>query len=136
MGSPANPPDSPPAQPVIPEGLATKLGKYGALVTAVLAAAAGIFDVELNTETLAAFGGSLLLLVTTMAGRFAQAAALYRDSPKDVLETLVDYADNFEDTIEDKSPPTEEELKQDFPEDAPEDEVTSSALGVNKGVGE
>lgn len=131
MGTPITPPDKP-STPGIPEGLATKLGKYGALVAAVLAALAGIFDVELNTETLAAFAGSIVLLVTTMAGRFAQATALYRDSPKDILETLVDYADEFEDDVEETAP-TDEELNTVYEGDPPEDPAevpTSSALGM------
>jgi hypothetical protein len=125
--TPLNPPDSPPKAPVIPEGLATKLGKYGALVAAILAALAGIFDVELNAETLAAFAGSILLLVTTMAGRFAQAYAQYRDAPSpfqivtDLIENDGDL-DEFEDFIEERAP-DEGELKQDFPEDPPPQNV-------------
>ena len=137
MGTPITPPEKPvtPVTPSIPEGLATKLGKYGALASAVLAALAAIFDVELNAETLAAFVGSIVLLVTTMAGRFAQATALYRDSPKDILETLVDYADEFEDDVEDQAPPSDEELKNVYKGDPPEDPAApeipaSSALGM------
>jgi hypothetical protein len=141
--TPVDPPDSPPQAPVIPEGLATKLGKYGALVAAVLAALAGVFDVELNTETLAAFVGSIVLLVTTMWGRFKQAEAIYRDAPSP-FQVVTDYAasggfDEFEDFIEEKAP-GEEDLKETFPEDPPQDPMevpaqqeqpSSSALGLS-----
>lgn len=120
MGTPVNPPDSPPKPPVIPEGLATKLGKYGAVLAIVLGVLAEVFDVEINTESIAAFGGSIVLLVTTMVGRYAQAAALYRDSPRDFLGTLLDMADEFEDTIEPDDPaPTEADLKTVYEGDPP-----------------
>lgn len=125
-----NPLDSPPEAPVIPEGLATKLGKYGALVAAILAALAGVFDVELNTETLAAFAGSIVLLVTTMAGRYAQAAAIYRDSPRQIVDELIEYADEFEDLVEDEKAPGEPDLVAEFPEDPPADPGAIKQPGV------
>lgn len=120
--SSVNPPDSPPASPVIPEGLATKLGKYGALLAIVIGVLAEVFDVEVNAETFAAFGGSVLLLATTMAGRFAQAYALYRDAPFQAIGDLFDAGgfDEFEDYVETEVP-SESVLKSTFPEDPPED---------------
>lgn len=40
--TPLNPPDSPPAGPVVPEGLTTKLGKYAIALCAVIAGVAAI----------------------------------------------------------------------------------------------
>lgn len=108
--------------PAIPEGLATKLGKYGALLAAVFAALAAIFDVEVDTETLAGFAGTIVLLVTTMWGRYKQAEAMYRDQPSVLVKDVASQIDEFEDFIEDA--PTEDELKQEFPEDAPTELVT------------
>lgn len=79
--SAVNPPDSPPTAPVIPEGLATKLGKYGALGLVLLGAFLEISHVSLDKDATLAGGAALLTLVTTIAGRMYQAAAIYRDAP-------------------------------------------------------
>lgn len=94
-----NPPDSPPKAPVIPEGLATKLGKYGAPLILVLGLLADFADVDLDTETLAAFIGSVVVLVTTIAGRMAQAAAIYRDAPSP-LQGVTNVANQVNDWID------------------------------------
>jgi hypothetical protein len=79
--SAVNPPDSPPKQPVIPEGLATKLGKYGTLALVVLGAFLEISNVSLDKDATLAGAAAVLTLITTIAGRMAQAAAIYRDAP-------------------------------------------------------
>lgn len=73
--SAVNPPDSPPVGPVIPEGLATKLGK---IVTALLALnavliEAGVYD--LSSDTSAMLDKMLVVLGLLMGGRYLQGAA-------------------------------------------------------------
>lgn len=72
-----NPPDSPPANPVIPEGFATKLGKYGALLLAVVAAAQPFLDGEHNGDARFYAALATIIAVATIAGRMLQAAAQY-----------------------------------------------------------
>lgn len=94
-----NPPDSPPKAPVIPEGLATKLGKYGALLLLVLGAFLEVSHVSLDKDATLAAAGAVLTLITTIAGRMAQAAAIYRDAPSptqgvtNVANSVTDWLD-------------------------------------------
>lgn len=77
-------PTSPPAPPVIPIGLGTATG----LGVAAAAFVGGIVSVFVNgdhtPETIMAFATATVTLVTVLAGRFAQAYALYRDAPSSV----------------------------------------------------
>lgn len=116
--SPLNPPDAPPAGPVIPEGLATKLGKLLIAAFAVTALVTAVLDGDHTPETLMALGGSIATAITLILGRSAQAYAIYRDAP----------------AVGAQSAPSEEELVEDFPEDPPEQEPqepTSSAMGTD-----
>ena len=67
--------------PKIPEGLATKLGKYGTFASLALAALVELADIHLDEETRTFLYGAFGLLVTTMLGRYAQATAQQRDTP-------------------------------------------------------
>lgn len=143
MALPENQEEIPTSLP-IPKGLATKLGVGGGVIAAVLAVLAEIFDVEMDTETLVGLISSVVLLVTTMAGRFAQAYAQYRDAPSpfqigtDFIAAGGDF-DEFEDFIEERAP-DDAELVETFPEDPPPqddvpgqdppEEPQSSALGL------
>jgi hypothetical protein len=74
-------PTAPPAQPVIPLGFASKLGVYSAAVLAIAALVTAVLNGDHSAETLTALAGAVITLATTLAGRFAQAYAIYRDSP-------------------------------------------------------
>ena len=71
-------PDSPPAGPVIPEGLATQLGKYGALAAIVVGILLEALGINLSAEAQASLGAAVVLLVTTMLGRYKQAETAIR----------------------------------------------------------
>jgi hypothetical protein len=62
----------------IPVGLGTKLGALGTLALGVAALVAAVLDGDHSQETLVALAGAVITLCTTIAGRFAQAAAIYR----------------------------------------------------------
>jgi hypothetical protein len=66
---------------VIPEGLATKVGKYGAVLLGIVALVAAVLDGDHTEETIASLVGAVLLAVRMMDGRYKQAAAIYRDAP-------------------------------------------------------
>ena len=90
----------------IPVGLATKLGVYagvGGILVALLLEATGT---NLDPDTLKAAGGGWLALLVTMAGRFAQAYAKYRDAPGTESGLVDEDLDELpEDTDESESPP-------------------------------
>jgi hypothetical protein len=79
--TPLNPPDSPPVGPVIPEGLATKLGKWGTAASILLALLVEVLEINLSEDTEKLALGGLALALTTIAGRMAQSAAALRDAP-------------------------------------------------------
>lgn len=81
MPSAVNPPDSPPRPPVIPEGLATKLGKFGGPLVIALGALADATGVSLDGTSEKTFWAGLGLIALTMAGRYLQAYAHYRNAP-------------------------------------------------------
>ncbi len=68
-------------QITIPVGLATKLGVYGASVTALLAIVSAILNGDHSVETLTAGATAAILLSTTIYGRMKQAAALISAAP-------------------------------------------------------
>lgn len=68
-------------QTVIPVGWASKLGAYSGAVLAIVALATGVLDGDHSAETLTSLAGAVILLGTTIAGRMAQAYAIYRDNP-------------------------------------------------------
>lgn len=74
--------DPPDAEAVIPEGLATKLGKYLMGALAVLAALAQA-GVDFDPQTQKAIGAVILVAGAVMGGRYAQAVKKYRrDTPR------------------------------------------------------
>lgn len=130
--SPLNPPDSPPKAPVIPEGLATKLGKWGALAALLLTLVqeAGV-DLDLTSkETLRS---SILLAVVTMAGRYLQAAAVFRDAPSPAQTDDASGEVDLLDAIVDAPLPAEGALEEAYPgerEPEPGFDVPSMPLGM------
>lgn len=62
----------------IPVGLGTKLGALGTLALAAVALVAAVLDGDHSQETLVALAGAVIALCTTIAGRYVQAAAIYR----------------------------------------------------------
>jgi hypothetical protein len=84
MSNPLNPPDSPPRAPVIPEGLGTKLGKYGTLLLLVAGAVTQFTDGGLDPGTkLFAILGTVVA-VATILGRMLQSAAALWGSETEV----------------------------------------------------
>lgn len=77
----------PAATDTIPEGLATRLGKYATALLAVVAAVTAVLEGDHSQETLLAGAGAVAVLLTLMGGRFAQAAALYRGPAAGVAVT-------------------------------------------------
>jgi hypothetical protein len=117
--SAVNPPDSPPAAPVISEGLATKMGKWGTALLAVVAAFGPLLD-GFGTQdskwfaTLAAAVG-----IATIIGRMLQSAAALRDapSPTQVPPVVDDAGDDV--ALSDEVPPTVDEARPMYPGDPP-----------------
>lgn len=73
-------PNSPPAAPVIPVGLGTKLGTSGVAVLSVLALTTAVLKGDHSTETLVLLVSAVGVLIRVIDGRYKQAAAIYRDS--------------------------------------------------------
>jgi hypothetical protein len=91
-------------------GLGTSVG----LTTAAAAFVGGLVAIfsggAHDTETIVAFGTAVITLVTVLAGRFAQAAAAYRDapSPKQKAQVTVDeLAELLGEFASKQNPPTE-----------------------------
>ena len=78
MPSPLNPPDSPNAQPVVPEGLTTKLGKAAIALLALVAAVSAFLDGDHSEETITAIAGAVATLVALTASRGYQAGQAIR----------------------------------------------------------
>jgi hypothetical protein len=74
-------PTSPPAPPVIPIGLGTSTGLGTAAALFVGGVVSLFIDGDHTPETIMSFAAATVTLVTVLAGRFAQAYALYRDAP-------------------------------------------------------
>jgi hypothetical protein len=115
--NPLSPPDSPLKGPVIPEGLATKIGKFGAPLTLILAVLADQTGINFDQTTTFGFFGALALALMTMAGRYAQATAALRDSPSPAQEVEAGADDLYADEALLPDPPSEEELKAQHPEE-------------------
>jgi hypothetical protein len=64
----------------IAEGPASKYGKAGAALLALVAAVTAVLHGDHSIETVMSGGGAVVILVTYMAGRYAQATALLRDA--------------------------------------------------------
>ena len=77
----STPPASPPAAPVIPAGLATRLGAIGTLTLGVVALVTAVINGDHTSETVTALAGAVATLVATIYGRMQQAAAIYRSDP-------------------------------------------------------
>ena len=70
-----NTPESPPAAPVVPVGLGTKLGVAGTVLLGLVAVAGPVID-GFGADESAIFGGlATLLVAVTILGRMLQAAA-------------------------------------------------------------
>jgi hypothetical protein len=67
---------------IIPVGLASKVGAVTAAVFALVAAGTAVLHGDHSQETIAAGAVAAVTVWTFMAGRFAQAYALYRDRPR------------------------------------------------------
>lgn len=65
----------------ISEGPASKAAKAVAALLALVTAVTAVLHGDHTPETLAAGAGAVLVLVTYLAGRYAQAVAIVRDSP-------------------------------------------------------
>jgi len=130
---PMNPPDSPPHVPVIPEGLATKLGKYGAPAVLLLSLLADQTGVNFDQTSLFGFLGALALALATMGGRYWQAAAALRDAPSPVQTVELGSDDLLDDDV--TGPPPHSELEAAYPgEDAGMDDVPEGAVGGKPGM--
>jgi hypothetical protein len=62
----------------IPIGFASKLGVYSASVLAIAALVTAVLNGDHSEATLTTLAGAVITLVTTLAGRFAQAYAILR----------------------------------------------------------
>lgn len=116
-----NPPDSPPSDPVIPEGLATKLGKYGTLVMLLFGTFLEVSHVSLDKDATLALAGALLTLLTTIAGRMHQAAKIYEAAPSPLQGAtgVVNFANNLLGDEGATYVPGEDEVEADFPDGMP-----------------
>lgn len=74
-------PEAPPATPVIPVGLGTKLGALGTSVLGLAALVSAFLGGDHSAETVGALVSASIVLIATIAGRFAQAYAIYRNKP-------------------------------------------------------
>lgn len=88
------------ATPTIPEGLATKLGKYGAAATILLALIVELANVNLSEDTEKLALGALSLVLTTIAGRMAQGYAQHRDAPSPAQ--LDDFSGVYDDETDER----------------------------------
>ena len=81
--TPATPPQDPTAPPntIVPVGWTSLLGVYSTAALAIVALVAAILNGDHSQETLLALAGAVITLVSTLAGRFAQAVAIYRAKP-------------------------------------------------------
>jgi hypothetical protein len=90
MPSPVNPPDSPPVGPIIPEGLATKMGKWGTALLALIALLQPLIVENAARETgNVKFFATLATVVggLTIVGRMLQSAAALRAGTAGVTRT-------------------------------------------------
>jgi hypothetical protein len=67
--------------PAIPVGLGTTLGALGTMILGVAALVSAVLGGDHTAETLGALASAAVVLVATIAGRFAQAYAIYRSLP-------------------------------------------------------
>jgi hypothetical protein len=68
-------------RPVVPVGLATMIGLPTAGLAAAVGGVAALAGGDHSAATLVSIGSATVLVATWMAGRFAQACALLRDTP-------------------------------------------------------
>jgi hypothetical protein len=136
-----NPPSSPPAEPVISQGLATRVGQVSGAVFGLVALITAVLDGDHTAETITALVLSALSLLTLMAGRYAQAYAIDRDAPApQAVEEADPYDDDFsdeeefdyeEDEPDFAEPPDEETLRAQMPEPLPPPRPTRRPLPPN-----
>jgi hypothetical protein len=67
--------------PAISIGLGTKLGALGTTILGVAALVSAVLGGDHTAETIGALASAAIVLVATIAGRFAQAYAIYRNLP-------------------------------------------------------
>jgi hypothetical protein len=65
----------------IPVGLGTMLGAFGTTILGVAALVSAVLGGDHTAETVGALASAAIVLVATIAGRFAQAYAIYRNPP-------------------------------------------------------
>lgn len=120
-----NTPTSPPVGPVVPVGLATKLGLYGTVILGLVAALVPLLPSADATESKFFAALSAGVAGLTIIGRMLQSAAAFMGSAGAGFAGTVDPldADDVDDEVIDgpSAAPTEEELKAAYAEDAPVD---------------
>lgn len=79
--TPLNPPDSPPAGPVITEGLATKGMKLIVPLLAIVAGISAVLEGDHSDVTITALAGAIATFISIAFGRQLQSAAALRDAP-------------------------------------------------------
>lgn len=97
-------PESPPVPPVIPVGLATKIGYVVGAGFAAVAAVTTVLDGDLTPETVTSMILSVLTFITLMGGRYFQAGKLYGTAP--VVVTTPPLSDVPHDLSEEFIPPS------------------------------
>jgi hypothetical protein len=112
-----NPPDSPPASPVISEGLATKMGKWGTLLLAIVTVATPLLPDVSGGDTRFFAALTAAVGIATILGRMLQsAAALFGGTASGALPVTGVGGSGVTDVDEDPDPHGE---LLDLPEDDP-----------------
>lgn len=120
MPSPTDPPESPPAGPVIPIGFSTRVAQVVGAIFGLIALVTAVLDGDHSEETITALILAAVTVVTMLAGRYAQAVAAY----------LADFF-QVDDASGEPDVPSDEELKARYPGSPPPQDPPSAA-----GVGE
>lgn len=84
--------EEPKKQQEIPVGIGTSLGVLGAMVSGVAALVASVWSGDHTAETIGALASAVFVLAVTIAGRFAQAYAIYRSKvdPDQIIAAMED----------------------------------------------
>lgn len=118
--SAVNPPDSPPNAPVITEGFATKLGKAGTMLLAIVAAVQPFLEGD-HTGDMRFFSVLATAVgIGTILGRMLQSAAALRDAPSPAQ--LDDDDDEPLVPVTTEAAPSEASLMAEYANDAPIDQ--------------
>lgn len=117
--SAVNPPDSPPAGPVIPAGLGTKLGVLGTGILGIVAALGPLLDGFGSNDSRVFATLAAGLAAVTVFGRMLQSAAALLNSGQ-----AQDWVDDVWEPDAPTDAPSEGALAAQYPEDAPLDRVS------------